>query len=350
MTILKKLLFCLASLPLLLCLLVGGLWLGVSEQEVEFEGAGLVLRGTLLSPLWRDAAPGVVMVHGSGEVTRKSMLAYAWLFAIKGYAAVAYDKRGLGASDGQPHEWREFSIVDLDGDAAAEYRFLQSQPGIDSGRVGFFGASQGGWVVSLAANQVEAPAFAIMVSASLSTVAEDRVFGRQAQVRYAGFDEEAASEAARLILADHAVTRTGNRGDHANFVQLWNSLRDRPWFPEVYGGAEPELLDSAYRQWERTVLDFNPLPLLEQITAPVLWIFGDPTLDRFSPVALSMERISKAQAAGACHQVIQLNGVGHTLEPDDSNGLLSLLRVRIPLILEIYGWLDDLGSPGFCGS
>jgi pimeloyl-ACP methyl ester carboxylesterase len=348
MAIGKKLLLCLTFFLLLAGLLAGGLWVSVSEEEVEFQNDGLLLRGTLLSPRWGDAAPGVVLVHGSGEVTRKSMLAYAWLFAIKGYAAVAYDKRGLGASEGQPHEWRDFNFVDLAGDAAAAYGFLQSQPGIDSGRVGFFGASQGGWVVSLAANQVDAPAFAIMVSASLATVAEDRVFGRRAQVRHAGFDEGAVSEASRLILADHAVTRSSSSSDYANFIELWNSLKSRPWFVEVYGDARPEPADSAHRQWEKTVLDFDPMSFLKLIDAPVLWIFGDPSLDRFSPVSLSMDRVSEAQDSGACYQIIQIDGVGHTLEADRGDGFVSFLRMRISLILDIYDWLDNLGSPESC--
>lgn len=346
MSIAKKLLFCLSLFLVLVGLLVGGLWASVSEEPVEFQSNGLLLSGTLLIPRWRDSSPGIVLVHGSGEVTRKSMLIYAWFFAIKGYAAIAYDKRGLGASEGQPHEWREFSFVDLAADAAAAYDFLQSRPRIDPARVGFFAASQGGWVVSLGANQVEMPAFAIMASASVSTVAEDRVFGREAQVRHAGFDEAAVSEASELIQADHAVTQTSL--DYESFVLLWNSYEHRAWFKEVYADAVPEPLDSAYRQWERTILDFDPLPLLRRLDIPVLWIFGDPELDRFSPVSLSMYRVSEAQVAGACYEIIQMDGVGHTLEPEDGNDLFSLLTIRVPLVLNIYEWLDDLGLPSSC--
>lgn len=72
------------------------LWVSVTEEAVEFRSGDLVLSGTLLSPRWEDATPAIVLVHGSGEVMRKSLVLYAWLFAVKGYAALAYDKRGLG--------------------------------------------------------------------------------------------------------------------------------------------------------------------------------------------------------------------------------------------------------------
>lgn len=98
-----------------------------------------MIRGTLLTPRFTDQTPAVVLVHGSGETSRKSTLLYAWMFA-----------------------------------------------------------SQGAWVVSLAATQVDSPAFLIMESASVSTVAEDRRFGREAQVRHAGFDDKAVAKA-RLL-------------------------------------------------------------------------------------------------------------------------------------------------------
>ncbi len=348
MSLVKKLCLSLASLLGVLGFLTGAVWLSIAEEQIEFRNGDLLLRGTLLLPRRIDPTPGVVLVHGSGEVTRKSMMAYAWLFALKGYAALAYDKRGLGASEGLPHEWREFSFEHLAADAAAAYRLLQTRREIDARRVGFFAASQGGWVVSLAADQVEAPDFIVMASVSVSTVAEDRLFGREAQVRHAGFEEAAAGEALRLLRADHGVTRT-NSG-YREFIEIWNEYDDRAWFEEVYAGADPEPLNSDHRQWERTILDFDPQPLLNLIGAPVLWVFADPRLDRFSPVALSMSRVSAAQSAGACYQLIQVDGVGHTLEPEDSGGLFARLKVRVPLVLGIYSWLDDLDLPDACGA
>ena len=39
------------------------------------------------------------------------------------------------------------SIATLAGDAAAAARFLSAQAGIDRARVGFYGISQGGWII-----------------------------------------------------------------------------------------------------------------------------------------------------------------------------------------------------------
>ena len=80
--------------------------------------------------------------------------------------------------------------------------------GLTQAGLGFSREVRGGWVVSLAATKVEAPAFITMVSPSVSTVAEDRVFQRAASVRHK-FGNTAAAEASDLIQQDHLVTRTG---------------------------------------------------------------------------------------------------------------------------------------------
>ena len=310
----------------------------VVSEEVAYRSGALTLRGTLLTPRGGEPSPAVVLVHGSGQVSRKSMLAYAWIFALHGHAALAYDKRGVGESDGPADAWRAFSFDDLAHDAVAGYRFLQARPDIDARRVGFFGASQGGWVVALAAHRVQRPAFMIMASASLSTVAEDRLHGRMAQVRHAGFDARAARDAVALLRLDHAVTRTGRGYDE--LVRALAAHAHVPWYREVYGSAPPIPPAHPARRWERTVLDFDPQPLLAAQRAPVLWIFGDPALDRFSPVALSVARVRAAAGRGMPYALHEIPGAGHTLELEGRSAMQTMLQARLPLVLAIFDWLD----------
>lgn len=264
---------------------------------------------------------------------------YAWIFASQGYSALAYDKRGVGQSDGRKDEWREFSFDDLAGDAAAGYQFLQTRSKIDPHRIGFFGVSQGGWVVALAACRVESPSFLIMVSASLSSVAEDRLYGREAQIRHAGYGEDAVDQARKLMILDHQVTRSGE--GYEQLMLAWNSYSKADWFKEVYRqSTSPAPPDDLHREWERKVLDFDPQPLLLKIKSPVLWIFGDPKMDRFSPVNLSVLRVKQAQVAGMPYELIQVDKVGHTLEPESGGGLKSFLQTRLPLIRKIFKWIE----------
>jgi len=78
---------------------------------------------------------------------------YARAFADAGFAALAYDHFGFGASDGEPRQWPEPGLQ-LQGyrDAIA---WLADRPGIEPGRIGVWGSSwSGGQAIVLAAQAV----------------------------------------------------------------------------------------------------------------------------------------------------------------------------------------------------
>jgi hypothetical protein len=90
----------LACLLLILFGYAGWVWYSIIAEDIEFHSDAGIIRGTLVYPRFKENTPGVVLVHGSGATSRKSMMPYAWLFAYKGYAALAYDKRTDLASGG----------------------------------------------------------------------------------------------------------------------------------------------------------------------------------------------------------------------------------------------------------
>lgn len=338
----KRLGITLACLLLILLGYAGWIRYSIIAEDIEFRGQAGIIRGTIVYPRFKESTPGVVLVHGSGATSRQSMMLYAWLFAYKGYAALAYDKRGVGKSDGEASEWREFSLIDLAADATEGYNYLCSRKNIDSASIGFFGASQGGWVIALAANRVDAPDFIIMASASLATVAEDRLSGVRSQVLYAGFGEAEANEAVELMKADQHVTRTGT--EFEQLLKVYQQSEKQAWFGSLEKLRKLKQPGDPHRLWERTILDYDPQPMLDQLDVPVLWIFCDPKLDRFSPVELSVQRVESAIRRGKQYELLQIDGVGHTLDLDNSNFILNLFRVRLPLVLKIYAWLDKVKS------
>jgi uncharacterized protein len=282
-----------------------------TQEEVAFASGRLQLKGTLFLPRQGKPSPGVVLVHGSGETKRSDSFFYAQFFARHGIAALAYDKRGVGESQGDPQAWRYFSLDDLAADAAAGLSFLQQHKRIDARRVGIFGGSQGGWVAPLAAVKSKGVAFLVLVSASVSTLGEDWLFERAARLRMEGFTDEEIAEVRAMQLIDQEVTRTGKR--FAEFQARWEQHQSRRWFRRVYLSETPMGIDHAYRRWERTVLDFDPVPLLRQLDAPIYWLYGDPNLDRFAPVQLSLERIETLRRSGKPYEVRVFEGADHNL-------------------------------------
>lgn len=305
-------------------------------EQVTFTNGNVTLSGTLLRPNTEARIPAVVLIHGSGPEDRSSLRYYADVFVRNGYAALVYDKRGVGESQGDPEAWRRFRFEDLSGDAAAAVRFLSSRPDIDAEHIGLFGASQGGWVAPLAAIQ-SSVAFMVLLSPSISTVAEDRLFERAARLRTEGFTEPEIREVTEMQIVDQELTRSGQGFDR--FSRLWEQNKEKRWFRRVYLGDEPMAADDDWRQWYRTILDFDPMPLLERAPIPVLCLFGDPAQDRFGPVQMSVERLDTLKQSGKPIEIEVFEGADHNLKLVDSGK-------EAPFAAKLSAWLSAIRKPG----
>jgi pimeloyl-ACP methyl ester carboxylesterase len=87
-----------------------------------------------------EPAPIVVMAHGLSGTRRDGLGPFAQRFAEAGLAALLFDHRGFGDSDGEPdlfHPRRQLE------DWAAAIAFARSLAGIDPDRVATFGSSMG---------------------------------------------------------------------------------------------------------------------------------------------------------------------------------------------------------------
>jgi fermentation-respiration switch protein FrsA (DUF1100 family) len=80
----------------------------------------------------------VILMHGS-HGTRTSELPYLRFLAHAGFAILAVDARGHGASGGETNALGWYG----DRDIAAAYSFLSHQPGIDQARIAGLGLSMG---------------------------------------------------------------------------------------------------------------------------------------------------------------------------------------------------------------
>src|SRR6266480_7212180 len=75
------------------------------RQDIEFNAEGTTLRGWLFTP---DAGhrpfPTIVMAHGFSAVKEMFLDSFAEVFANAGLAALVFDNRNFGASDGEPRQ------------------------------------------------------------------------------------------------------------------------------------------------------------------------------------------------------------------------------------------------------
>jgi pimeloyl-ACP methyl ester carboxylesterase len=71
------------------------------REDVEFDADGVTLRGWFYTPDGATGAvPTIVMAHGFSAVKEMYLDRFAEAFADAGLAALVYDNRNFGASDG----------------------------------------------------------------------------------------------------------------------------------------------------------------------------------------------------------------------------------------------------------
>ena len=113
------------------------------RTDVSFKSDGMECRGWLFLP---DGAtgpvPAIVLCDGATGV--KEILTGSWAedFSRRGFAALAFDYRYSGESEGQPRG-TIYPHLQLD-DVRAALDFVSGHPGVDAKRLALWGASLGG--------------------------------------------------------------------------------------------------------------------------------------------------------------------------------------------------------------
>src|SRR5881398_2725401 len=111
------------------------------RRDIAFKTEdGVTLRGWLYLPdRTATQVPTVVMAHGFSAVKEMYLDRFAEVFAAAGLAALVFDNRNFGASEGEPRQeidpWRQVR------DYRDAITFAQGLPETDPARIGVWGSS-----------------------------------------------------------------------------------------------------------------------------------------------------------------------------------------------------------------
>ncbi|MDB5581486.1 MAG: Peptidase [Bradyrhizobium sp.] len=113
------------------------------RENVEFPADDVILRGWLFTPdNAKGPLPTVIVSHGFAAVKEQSLNEVGELFAAAGLAALVYDHRNHGESDGLPRgdidPWAQVR------DTRHAISFAETLEVVDSDRIGVWGTSYSG--------------------------------------------------------------------------------------------------------------------------------------------------------------------------------------------------------------
>jgi alpha/beta superfamily hydrolase len=247
---------------------------GLPAERIEnIEGPAGRLSTAVTLPVEEGPHPGVVFLHGSGPQPKDTSRFAAHALAKHGIASLIFDKRGVGKSEGQ---LAGASFDDLAADGVAAAKYLLSLPEVSS--VGFFGHSQGGWIGPLAGAQWSETAFVISSAGPVVPPSREAHWGFIRKMRASGINEDDVGKARQIIEYWHDGIRTGDWTVLDGAIQ---AARSQAWFENSgldYFSNRP---DKAFVNNYRVSMDYEPVPTLRRLKAPLLAILtpDDESID-----------------------------------------------------------------------
>lgn len=301
----------LAALTLAACASTGNLACDqrTSTREARYANGDVQLAAAWITPASMYRAPAVVILQGSGESDRSNAWAASIANALArcGVAVLLTDKRGVGASGG---EWRTSSMLDLAADGAAGMQWIAAQEGVDRGRLGFLGLSQGGQVAPAAATLSPDADFVIGWVTSVGPMKNTLLYELEQTYRQRGLDAAQIETLQQMARSSFGWLETGQGWDH--YIAQRTRIAAGPLAPAVE--SWPDDQQDPYWIFWRANGPYDPLPYWRNAVGrhglPALVVLGaDDARDNVD--VATTERLLRAVEG---LQVEVLPGVGHSLQ------------------------------------
>jgi hypothetical protein len=251
--------------------------------DTTFQGRGEVkLAGRLVLPTGNDPVPIVVLVHGAERESALDWNALQRLLPAENVGAFVYDKRGTGNSQG--NYTQDFNV--LADDAVAAMREAKRIAGSRCARIGYQGASQGGWVAPLAA--IRAPVDFVIVSFGLAVSVIDEDQEEVAlEMRLKRHNQKEISKALEVASAAETVFESDFTKGFERLDAVRAKYRNEPWYKDVHGNYTHFILPYTAAEarakfkgvFPGTPFRYDPMPTLRAVETSQLWILGEDDLE-----------------------------------------------------------------------
>ncbi len=238
-------------------------------EEITIPAGKFEIKGDLITPVEGGNFPVVLFCPGSGPTDRKAAIKNSKIirkFIECGYAFFIDDKPGSGDSKG------EFSGDSLLRERAfivtSEIDAIKKHPKINPGRIGLYGSSQAGYVMSLVLQQRKDISFIIAVSCPAMNSIEQSAYLVKMQAVCGGRTKENAETLKKFYIQRAMANTYPQFREAADYLNADPVIVDLGWGYDI---AESEFVP----EQPDSESFINPLDGLGKIKIPALFIFGD---------------------------------------------------------------------------
>lgn len=312
---------------------------------------GHTLAGTLTIPDDAGRFAAAVLISGSGPQDRdetlfnhKPFLVIADYLTRHGIAVLRYDDRGTGESGGT---FAGATTADLATDAMAAMQHLATVDGVDPGRVGLIGHSEGGVIAPIVAGLTGDVGFMVLLAGT--GVPGDELLLVQAELlaRAAGASDVMIAATRTQQERVFELVRAG-ADEQTLRTELRPALKSQLERAGLEDDALEEALDAQIRQvaspWMRYFITYDPRPALTRVTCPVLALNGTVDLQVYHDQ--NLPEIEKAIAAGGGDVTIRrYEGLNHLFQPSETGAISEYGMIETTfdeaVLRDIVAWIRE---------
>ncbi|MGD8485117.1 MAG: alpha/beta fold hydrolase [Chloroflexota bacterium] len=327
-------------------------------EEVSFPGGSedVELAGTLTLPEGPGPHPVVVTMSGTGAhdrdeslrpiTTLKPFALVADALTSAGVGVLRYDDRGVGGSSG---DYGAATISELAEDARAAIDYLEGRRDVDPGRIGLFGHSEGGLYAAILGASDPRVAFIGLMAPGVVDGTSLIVEQNMAIARSSGSPEEMIEAIGEHTAEAMPLARDGEfealeRVTREFYGQVWDGFSadeqvlagDRETFVQLQLDSVLPIYTS---DWFRSFLAYDPTADWEQVTVPVLAVFGGKDVQVLAGSNEAALREALEAAGNEDVTSIVIADANHLFQEADSGALSEYAELE-PAFID--GFLDTV--------
>ncbi len=309
---------------------ITGKKLPYNQEEVSYKYGDATVTAKLLVPVTRGPHPALINL-GQGYFLGPDNGPDQYFYVRQGLAMMTPIRRTIGGSESN---YLKSSFEERAREVLAGVQMLKQRKDINPRQIGLYGDSQTAWIAPLAATISPDVGFLILRVPSALPVTENILYEIESNLRRDNFSEADITKALALRQLIHRTILTNTEWE--NLKAEIDKSKNEKWFPYVRAGWFPALKippDEATAKGLRDPLTYDPLPVLQTVTVPVLALNGE--LDEAVPTKRSVPILEGAfrKAGNKDFTVIVLPKAGH-----------NFLETDRPYGAEEFGSHDDCGD------